>query len=155
MSTWTDIDEPVLRAVADLPASMPPGVQWQLTIRPPEPSDELAGLDESQIDEALRRLRGAGLIDALERTETVAYAIWTRPRVTAVGSMVLGAWPDLDRMDAVEALQASLAALADREVDPERRGALRRAAGVVGSLSGSIVTKLIVGAAGQAGEAID
>lgn len=151
MTTWTDIDEPVLRFLAEQPASVMPGWDWHLALRPPVDSSEIQGLDERQIDEALFRLESVGLMDSRDRSETVAYAVWYKPRVTALGSMVLGVWPDLDRVDAVESLQVSLAALAEQEPDSERQGALRRAAAMLASLSGSIATRLAADAAAQAG----
>ena len=80
----------------------------------------------------------------------VAHVYWSRLRVTALGSMVLGVWPDLDHVNAIEALQVNLAALAEDESDPERQSALRRAAGLLASLSGDVALKLATGAAGEA-----
>jgi hypothetical protein len=151
MTTWSDIDEPVLRFVAAQPPSMPPSWAWRLQLRPETiPSSEVDGLDERQIDEAMLRLQSAGLVDVGERSETIGYATWSRPRVTALGSMVLGVWPDLDRIDAVEALQVSLAALAEHEPDQQRQSALRRAAGLLASLSASVAVKLVSSAADEA-----
>lgn len=155
MTVWTEIDEPVLRFVAAQESSMPPSWRWRLQLRPEAvTSTEIDGLGERQIDEAMLRLQSAGLVDAAERSETIGYATWSRPRVTALGSMVLGVWPDLDRVDAVEALQVSLAALADKESDPQRAGALRHAAGLLGSLGTTIALKLVGSAAGEAAREI-
>jgi hypothetical protein len=146
-----DIDEPVLRFVAAQESSMPPSWMWRLQLRPETiRSDEIEGLDERQIDGSMLRLQSAGLIDAHERHETSGSARWYRPRVTAQGAMVLGLWPDLDRVDAVSALQVSLAALAEQEPDPEQRSALRRAAGLLASLGTPVALKLVGSATGEA-----
>lgn len=152
MTTWDDIDEPVLRFIGAQGSSMPPAWAWKLELRPTVASTEVGGLDERQIDEAMLRLQSAGLVDARQRSETIAYAMWTRPRVTALGSMVLGVWPDLDHVDMVATLQTSLAALAEHEAEPARQIALRRAAGFVGSLSEGIALKIIAGATGGLGK---
>lgn len=151
VTTWTDIDEPVLRWVAEQGPSLPPGWMLKLELRPTIPSVDIPGLDEAQIHDALLRLESAGLVAANDPQETNAHVYWSRLRVTARGSMVLGAWPDLDQVDAVEAMQVSLAALAEAEPDPERRTALRRAAGLLGSLGASVAIKIATGAAADAG----
>ena len=77
MSTvWQDVDERVLLWLADeAPATFPP-FTLQLTIRPDDtPSEEVTGLTERQVDDALRRLESHGLVSSLHaRSETVAYA---------------------------------------------------------------------------------
>lgn len=98
MTTWDDIDEPVLRFVAAQGSSMPPSWVWRLELRPTIASTEVKGVDERQIDEAMLGLQSAGLVDVRQRVETIGYAVWTRPRVTALGSMVPGMWPDLDQV---------------------------------------------------------
>lgn len=151
MTVWTEIDEPVLCFLAAQGSSMPPSWTWQLQLRPETvPSTEIERLDERQIDEAMLRLQSAALVDTGQRSETIGYATWSRPRVTALGSMVLGVWPDLDRVDAVEALQISLSALADEEPDPQRASALRRATGLLSSLGVTIALKLVSSAAAEA-----
>jgi len=145
-----EIDERVLCFLARQPSSMPPSWEWRLELRPTVPSTEIDGLDERQIDDGMLRLESAHLV-AGKRTETVGFASWSRPRVTALGSMVLGVWPDLQHVDALVAMQVSLAALAEQEADPEQRSALRRGAGLLASLSASIATRVVAGAAGEAG----
>lgn len=151
MTLWSVVDEPVLSFLAAQPSSMPPGWSWQLELRPTIPSTEIDGLDERQIDESLLRLQTAGLIDSLERVETIGYAYWSRLRVTALGSMVMGVWPDFERVDAVDALQLNLAALESVEEDPEARKGIRRAAGVLGSLGASVVSRIVESESGDLG----
>jgi len=122
----------------------------KLELRPTIASVDIPGLDEAHIHDALLRLESAGLVAANDPQETVAHVYWSRLRVTAAGSMVLGLWPDLDQVDAVEAMQVSLAALAEAEPDPERQAALRRAAGLLGSLATSVALKVATGAAADA-----
>jgi hypothetical protein len=137
MSTWQDVDQPVLRWV--LERSDEP--EWYATIlrlklRPEaEAFDEIddCDLDSIKVDEALIRLEGHGLI-AGQRSETVAYSIWSQLRVTADGLIVEQEWPDLDRAASFEGIRVILAKLAQEQADAEDGSALRQAAGALGSL---------------------
>jgi hypothetical protein len=155
MSTvWHDVDEKVLLWLADEAPSTFPPFTLQLTIRPDDhPSEEIPGLTERQVDDALLRLESYGLMSCRgPRNETAAYAIYNSPRLTALGHRVLGAWPDLEQLSAVEALHLALAAVADNS-PPEERRTLRRAVGIVGELGGAIVQTAAAGAIGQFGGA--
>src|SRR6266540_5509492 len=55
---------------------------------------------------------------------------WSKLRVRASGWIVLGEWPDLERVATAASLHRLLRALAD-DAPEEERGALVRAAGVV------------------------
>jgi hypothetical protein len=61
--------------------------------RSDQPSEEIEGLTERQVDDALLRLESYGLASSRERSETSSYAIYDSPRLTALGHRVLGAWP--------------------------------------------------------------
>jgi hypothetical protein len=140
VNTWAGIDQRVLRWV--LEQSDAP--EWrsriiELTLRPePEPCAEFdGGPNTLQMDEALLRLRGYGLT-AGNRHETEA-AIWSHLRITADGLILLGEWPDLDRVASFEGVQVMLAALAKKAEDPDDKSALRRTAGAIGRLGQGVV----------------
>jgi hypothetical protein len=151
-TVWHDVDERVLLWLADeVPASFPP-FTLQLTIRPDdEPSEDVPGLTERQVDDALLRLESYGLMSSRHpRSETVSYAIYNSPRLTSLGHRVLGDWPDLEQLSAVEALHLALAAVAE-DSPPEERRTLRRAVGIVGDLGGAIVQTAAAGTIAELG----
>ena len=152
MTTWSEVDEPVLRWLADFgPTFIPQGWQFQFALRDyAEPAEEVEGLTSEQMDQALTRLFDHGLIDG-RRTETIGYSIWTRLRVTALGLQLLGEWPELDRLANAEGLRLLLTALADQADTPEEGKALRRTVGVLSKLGDQIVEKTLNDVAGEAG----
>jgi hypothetical protein len=135
MTAWSDIDEPVLRWLLKQDSTWFASWNLQLTLRPePEPEPDFGpGLDSRQIDEALQRLAGDGLIHG-ERLESVGYASWSRLRVRAQGLIALGEWPDIDAVTSFAGIQALVAALAEDADDPEDKSALKRTVGVMGQL---------------------
>jgi hypothetical protein len=145
MSTWDEVDELVLRWLFAQDANPDWGGRTDnLVLRPtPEPQPAFDGeLDARQVDEALTRLRGYEVI-AGERGATTHYAFWSQLRVRAKGLILLGEWPDLDRVASAQGLTVLLTELANEAQDPDDRTALRRTAGTVGRLGDDIVNSTI------------
>src|SRR3954451_267950 len=67
---WYVVDERVLRWVLSLPSTFDPSDDPRLNLEQVEPKPvqvpELEGLDSEQVDDSLRRLRSAALIDGKE-----------------------------------------------------------------------------------------
>src|SRR4051812_32993505 len=125
MSTWSDVDEPVLRWVGSLDSTfLPQPIGFRLGLRDgiEDPSEEVPSLSSELVDESLRRLLDHGLISG-RRKEAIGFADWARLRITGQGRQVLGDWPDLDRVASVEGMQLLLDALADEAKDPPTRTA--------------------------------
>lgn len=145
MAVWDEIDDRVLRWVLDRDADS----DWQgrtenLVFRP-EPESQAAfrgDLDARQVDEALTRLYGHGLI-AGDRGATAHYAYWSQLRLTAHGLILLGEWPDLDRVASAEGLAVPLTELADEASNAEDTKALRQTAGAIGRLGEGIVNSTV------------
>ena len=116
----------------------------ELTLRPnPVARPELGGdLDSRQIDEGLQRLVDHRLIDG-SRVETIGYAHWTRLRLRGKGLIVLGEWPDLDRVAGAAGMQTLLAALAERAESPDDKSVLRQTAATVGRIGEGIVEQTL------------
>ncbi len=152
MDTWHAVDEPVLRWLLgqrDDPEWT--GMVRELQLRTPEPRPEFGpDLDSRQVDDALTRLEGHRLIAGV-RQETVAYAIWSRLRVAADGLIVLGEWPDLDRVAGFEGLRTLIAKLAEQTADDDDKAALRRTAGVIGQLGEGVVGSVLEALGGEIG----
>jgi hypothetical protein len=132
---WERHDEPVLRWVASLPGLT---VEiYDLEVRDPEPFEHVPGLDSAEVDASLRRLLSYGLVDGrvAEATQT---SLWSSLRVTAQGLIILGEWPDLDRVATAASLHTILRALATDAGDGES-AALIRAAGVVSRTSDDVL----------------
>jgi len=150
VTVWHDIDERVLLWLAhEAPASFPP---WalNLTIRPDDTtSEEIPGLTDRQVDQALLRLESYGLVDFRERSQSIG--CFNTLRVTALGHRVLGVWPDLEHIAAIDALRLALQAVADG-APLEERSTLRRAVGIAGELGGAIVASTAAGTAGKLGD---
>lgn len=152
MSVWTDVDEPVLRWLAEQPPSFIPDVwQWQLELRPEPTPNEVGNLDSVQVDEALTRLYDHGLVDG-RRTETISYARWSRLRLTGHGLLILGEWPDLDRLASAAGLRLLLTRLAEEAPDADERGNLRQLVGFLSQLGEDVVTETLTEVGGGAGE---
>jgi hypothetical protein len=125
-------------------ASLGPSLSLDLThlaIREPEPFQEIAPLSSAQVDEALRRLRSHGLIDG-DDSQIPASSKWSRLRVTAYGWIVLGEWPDLDRVASAASLHRLLRAVAEQAPQQEKK-ALIRAAGVIGRTGNDVLRETI------------
>jgi hypothetical protein len=126
------------------------GTRLDLELRQPEPFDPVPGLTSGDVQKALLRLRSHGLIDG---TEIAAFgnSTWTRLRVTAPGLIVLGEWPDLDRVASAAALHRLLRELSD-DAPEEDQTALRRAAGVVARTADDVLRGTAADVAGSLGE---
>jgi hypothetical protein len=145
MATWDEVDDRVLRWLLDQDANPDwAGRTDNLTFRPsPEPLAAFdSELDARQVDEALTRLSGHGLM-AGERTLTTHYTRWSQLRLTARGLVLLGEWPDLDRVASAQGLTVLLAELAEEAGDADDKKALRRAAGAVSRLGEGIVSSTV------------
>src|SRR5438105_3780651 len=114
----------------------------------PETLPQLGGLDNAEVDTALVRLADHMLI-AGNRGETTGYARWTSLRLRADGLILLGEWPDLDRIASATGLQTLIAALAEDAEDAEDRTALRRTAGAVGRLEAAVPPAMVAEIVGR------
>lgn len=144
LNTWEQIDFPVLRFVDGIGYD----VRWRFGRR--GPTAEMPGFDGEQVDDALRRLQGHGLITWGQRSPTVGSFSYTRLRPTPDGLRVLGEWPPAEQAQFGAALVHLLGALAD-EADGEDVKSLRRAAGAVGRFTGSVVFDVAKGELGHLG----
>jgi hypothetical protein len=133
---WDQVDEPVLRWVASLPPSLEMELH-EFQLRESEPFAPIEGLDTRDVRESLHRLRSHGLIAGDESLSTHDET-WHKLRVTAFGLVVLGEWPDLDRVATAASIHRLLRALAD-EAPEQERTALVRAAGVVSRTADEVV----------------
>lgn len=79
---WERVDFPVLQWVHLTPPDDTGYLQTGELYRTQEPAAELPQLTQTELDEALVRLKGHGLI-AGERYETSDYAAWWKLRPTA------------------------------------------------------------------------
>jgi hypothetical protein len=100
----------------------------KLQIRKPEPFPHVDGIDSRQAHESLLRLLSAELIGS-DHSPTTHYESWFKLCVTARGWIVLGEWPDLDRVATAVSIHSLLRALAE-DAPEEERPALLRAAGI-------------------------
>jgi hypothetical protein len=156
MTTWSDVDEPLLRWLLDREATDDMYREIiKLTLRTdPEPEPEFGpGLDSGQVDDGLRRLRDHRLIEG-ERGETIGYAIWSKLRLRAEGLIVLGEWPDLERVASFTGVQTLVATLAEQTADPDDRRALRQTAGAIARLGEGIFESTIGSVATDAVEGL-
>jgi hypothetical protein len=147
---WDRVDEPILAWVASLGSAMDVGTQLNLELREPEPSEDVPRLTSRDVQESLLRLRSHGLIDGREAA-AFGNSTWTSLRVTAAGLIVMGQWPDLDRVATAASLHRLLRALSDA-APTEDQTALRRAAGVVGRTADDVLRSTAADVAGSLGE---
>ena len=133
-TTWERIDLPVLNFIQALPFD----VRWQFDRR--GPVEELPEFDGEELNDAVRRLEGHGLIHWGDRTETFGYFAYVRMRLAPDGLRALGEWPPRDNSQLVPAVVSVLADLAQNADDAGEDGKpLRRAAGAVGRFSGDVL----------------
>lgn len=153
VSTWTKVDEPVLRWLREEGSSfLPQAWGLELGLRgSAEPSEEIEGLTTEQEDQALTRLLEYGLIDG-ERGETTAFAHWLGLRVTGRGMQVLGEWPDLDQLAGAVGLKLLLNELAVHAPDTEDQSALRRLIGIIGEVGEGTALSTLNSAAAELGD---
>lgn len=150
---WESVDEPILRWIASLPSSFEMEVH-HLELRKPVPFTPIAGLTSRDAHEGLARLQSHGLVGGVEHSMNNSTA-WSKLRVTARGWIVLGEWPDLDRVATAASIHKLLRALADEAPDDDR-AALIRAAGVVSRTADEVVRGVASDIAKTAGsEAVD
>jgi hypothetical protein len=109
----------------------------------------VAGLSNLDVQQSLTRLRSHGLIDGNEFA-AMQNSTWSSLRVTAAGLIVLGEWPDLDRVASAASLHRLLRALSDDAPETERT-ALRQAAGVVARYGDEVLRGTAADVAGAAG----
>ena len=152
MTTWDRVDEPVLRWIRDdWPLKLGERHQYTFETRPPEPIPELDDLPSDELHESLRRLYEAELIDGLVAEAMGGTTTWTNLRLTSLGLVAIGEWPDLDLIASAVGIHDVLDALADAAPE-EERSFLRRAAGTVGRLGDEIVRSTLSGIAGDLGK---
>src|SRR5918994_631209 len=97
MARWDEVDVRVLRwAFAESPSL--PRWYYQFETDPPEEIPELDGLPGDEFDRSLTRLHGYGLIDGQRAQMMMGTTRWSNVRITALGLIALGEWPDLDRL---------------------------------------------------------
>lgn len=114
-----------------------------LTLRPePETLPQFRGRDNAEVDAALVRLADHMLI-AGDRVETTGYARWGSGRLRAQGRILLGEWPDLDRIASATELQTLVALLAEGADDAADRAALRQTAGAVARIGEGVIEETI------------
>jgi hypothetical protein len=147
---WDRVDEPILRWVAGLGPVLESDVQLDLELREPEPFEGVPGLTSADVQQSLRRLRSHGLIGG-DEAAAMQSSSWTRLRVTAAGLVLLGEWPDLDRVASAASLHRLLRALSD-DAPKDDRTALRRAAGVVAKYGDEVLRGTAADVAGAAAE---
>jgi hypothetical protein len=137
-TVWERVDEPVLRWVLANPPRLGQGGRWQFQRRDDSvPSELVEGLSDRAVHEALERLASHGLIDG-NCQKTQAFAFWSRLRVSALGLVVLGEWPDLDRLSSAANIRQLLLHLASA-APPAEESALKRSAGLVVRMGGEAV----------------
>jgi hypothetical protein len=133
---WERVDEPVLRWVATLPSSLEMEIH-ELKLADPPPFEAVEGVTSRDVHESLQRLASHGLISGSE-SPAMQSTDWSKLRVTAHGWIVLGEWPDLDRVASAASVHTLLRALAE-EAPEEKRQALVRAAGTVSRTTDEVV----------------
>jgi hypothetical protein len=139
MSTWDEVDDRILRWLLAQDSSPEwRGISGSLPNQP-EPVPRFGeDLDSRQVAESLRRLVGYGFVDGT-REATFSDVTWTDLRVTARGLIVLGEWPDMDRVAGAHGLVFLLSELAGEASDEDDQRSLRKAAGTVQRLGEDIV----------------
>jgi hypothetical protein len=147
---WNRVDEPILGWVASLGSGLGSrATQVNLELEP-QPFAPVPGLTSQDAHESLLRLRSYGLIDGREAA-AFGNSTWSSLRVTARGLIVLGEWPDLDRVATAASLHQLLRALSEDAPEPDQT-ALRRAAGVVGRTVDDVLRGTAADVAAAAGE---
>ena len=127
--------------------------RYDFDTRPPEEIPELDGLPGDEFDRSLQRLHEHGFLDGY-RSETMSGNVtWLRLRVTAPGLIVLGEWPDLDRIASALGIHELLNALAEAAPE-EERGVLRKAAGLAGRSGDAVIRATLAQVSGAAGKEI-
>lgn len=148
-TTWSDVDERVLRWVSELPPTLdqpseiPEYPTWE-----PQPFPKIDWLDTRQVSDALYRLRSHGLV-AGEDQDMGRAVLWWRLRATSRGLQVLGEWPDLDQLASAVSVRNVLLQLA-RNAPPDRQKPLKRAAGLLARTSAEVVRDAVADLSSEA-----
>lgn len=141
--TWSELEEPVLTWVVD-PEVEDLRLDFGDSTSPLSPQ-----LNDTQVDEALSRLLGHGLIAGI-RQEGSGAVWWSSLRIAADGLRVLGEWPPVEAATINEALVLILRELSG-ELPDEEAAATRRASTAVGKMSAETVWDAVKGEARRAG----
>lgn len=151
---WERVDRKVLEWVHALPPTLERTMaEWDT--QPPETFDDLPEVDGAELHASLQRLRGHGLIDGDGQEALGGNVCWLNLRVTAEGLILLGEWPDIDRMASAAGLHRLLTALSTSAPE-EERGPLKRTAGLLGRTADDVLRGTLNDVAGAAGkEAVD
>lgn len=138
MSTWTDVDERVLRWLASKPPVLEqPSEIPSFAISEPVPFEEIEGVDSREVSDALYRLLMHGFIAGGE-DNIGNFTMWWQLRLGPKGLQYLGEWPDLDRVASALSIRNILLELA-KEAPAEEQKALKRTAGLLARTSGEVV----------------
>ena len=129
--TWEEFELPVLRWSLELPTFA------QVELVRGESVEGLPALTGDQVDDALRRLEGDGLLVG-QRVEGAGAFYWDGPRPTANGLRALGEWPPAEGGSLNQVLAAALQRLADDLPDEEQASVARRGARGVAKVSGNV-----------------
>lgn len=148
-TVWDRVDEPILSWVASL-GSVMDSTPTQVHLELHERFRDVADLTSRDVQRSLLRLRSHGLIDGTE-SAAMGNSTWSRLRVTAAGLIVLGEWPDLDRVATASSLHELLRALSE-DAPEEERSALRRTAGSVARTADEVLRGTAADIAGAVGE---
>jgi hypothetical protein len=154
VTTWANVDEPVLRWISTLPPIFDPnaGPRLALPTVTPQPVAEpaLSGLDSYEVDESLKRLSSAGFIDGKRHGHSQGCE-WRELRLTAKGLQLVDQWPNFDQAASAVGMQLALSLLADDATDSETKSAVKRSAGAVGNLADAILKGTLSGVATEVG----
>ncbi|MDX6591757.1 MAG: hypothetical protein QOJ13_953 [Gaiellales bacterium] len=149
---WSRVDEPILRWVAALPSTLA-GDAIRYTVADAEFDEDVPGVTGADAEASFTRLLGAGLVTASDRGGTMGPArrdSLSNLRVTPAGLVLLGEWPDMERIATASGVHHLLRAVAEQAPD-EQQTALRRAAGLVGRTMDGVVRDTLMQTAGAAG----
>ncbi|HEV8452350.1 MAG TPA: hypothetical protein VGQ45_13030 [Gaiellales bacterium] len=152
-SIWSRVDEPILRWVASSLPSQLRGYRIDYPVTEADFDVSLPGISGLDAEASFTRLLGAGLIEASDRSGTMGPQrkdILADLRVTAEGLVLLGEWPDMERIATAAGIHHLLRAVADQAPE-DQRTALRRAAGLVGRTVDGVVRDTLLETAGAAG----
>jgi hypothetical protein len=149
VSAWDETDERVLRWAFERPTTLEDAQILELELSEPEPFPELPGINSRQVSKALYRLASADLITA-EFRDRARYVDWWHIRVAPLGLIVLGEWPDLERIASAVGIRELLLELAGAAKNDDDEAALRRAAGLVGRTGSDVVRQTIATLAADA-----
>jgi hypothetical protein len=128
---WDRVDGPILGWVASLGSVLQSDNRVDLELREPERFEPVPSLTSRDVQQSLRRLDSYGLIEAIE-SAAFGNSSWSRLRVTARGLIVLGEWPDLDRVANAASLHRLAAGVVARYSDEVLRGTAADLAGAAG-----------------------